>query len=212
MQNPYSKALDEESVTIGDKNPFNDIVTDNTKEKSNTKPERKFHFEERRKTDNYFNLILASDYRDIELEIRGLRYVSYIDTKSGKKVVELERKNDHYLNEDGAEYLLTKLRMHTSSDLKLGFLSEENFKRTMGIFTRTFIRFMKENLGELGMNTEKKQRKGVLLTVAIINRITSVYSRSIQGIENRRSHGDITLSGNLEGEKESKFDLDSATN
>ena len=210
MANPYAEELERQSKKIGDKNPFNDeIVVEKNTDKELVK---KFHYEERHKSNNYFNLILDSDFKDIELEILGLRYVSYVDPKTGKKVVELERKEGHYLNESGAEYLLTKLRMHTSSDLKLGFLTEENFKRTMTIFTRTFIRFMKENLQDLGMDTEKLQRKGVLLTIAIVNRVYSVYSRSIMGSENKRSHGDITLSGNLEGEKEAKFDMDSSTN
>lgn len=212
MSNPYADALEKESKTISDDNPFSETSTSEARNINTEKPtEKKLYYEEKKKSNNYFNLILDSDYKDIELEIRGLRYISYIN-ESGKKIIELENKPDHYLNEDGAEYILTKLRMHTSSDLKLGFLTEEEFKRTMGIFTRTFIRFMKENLQELGMDTEKKQRKGVILTVAIINRVRSVYSRSISGRENKRSHGDISLSGNLEGEKEAKFDLDSATN
>lgn len=209
----YTKALDEEMRIIDKTNPFRQSNEGEEHTKIETKNiERKFHYEEKIKSNNYFNLILDSSYSDIEMEIRGLRYVYYIHPTTKKKIIELERKKNHYLSEDGAEYLLTELKLHTATDLKLGFITDEEFKRTMDIFINRFTFFMKQNLYNLGMDTEEKARKGVMLCIAIINRIRAVYSRSIEGRENKRSHGDITLSGNLEGERDAKFDLEGARN
>lgn len=215
MKNKYTEALQEEIKSIDAKNPFsNDIKKVNINENvtSMKDVEKSVYYEERRKSSSYFNLILDSDYRDIELEIRGLRYVQFTHPVTGKKVVELERKKNHYLSEDGAEYVLTELKLHTNPDIKLGHMTIDDYKRTMDLIQEVFSTFMQDSMIVLGMDTEEKQRKGVLLTVAIINRIRAVYSRSIGGAENKRSHGDISLSGNLEGEKEAKFDLDQARN
>ncbi len=212
----YADAMNVEMELIDKANPFNktDEEPSNTPPRENSQNkliDKKIHYEEKTKSNSYFNLILDSSYNDIEMEIRGLRYMYYKDSK-GKKIVELERKPNHFLSEEGAEYLLTELRMHTNTDLKLGFITDEEFKRTMDIFINRFTFFMKQNLYNLGMDTEEKARKGVMICIAIINRVRSVYSRSIEGRENKRSHGDITLSGNLEGDREAKFDLDGARN
>jgi len=217
MPNEYAEELNKEIELLKEQNPFNNdsqvIITDN-ENKNNGKhtPEKKDFYEEKTKSKNYFSLILDSDYQDIELEIRGLRYVTYRDEKTGKKIVELEKKKNHYLSSSGAEYLLGTLRMNTATDLKLGLIKEDEFKQTMDIFTKNFIRFMKENLEVLGMDTEEKQRKGVVLTISIINRVRSVFSRSIGGAENKRSHGDIHLSGGLDMDREERFNLEEARN
>lgn len=213
MKNKYTEALEKEIKAIDSKNPFaNEIKKVNIDTNNNKAMKKTAYYEERKRSSSYFNLILDSDYRDIELEIKGLRYVQFIDPITGKKVVELERKENHYLSEDGAEYVLTELKLHTNPDIKLGHMTIDDYKRTMDLIQEVFSTFMQDSMIVLGMDTEAKQRKGVLLTVAIVNRIRAVYSRSIGGTENKRSHGDISLSGNLEGEKEAKFDLDHARN
>lgn len=211
----YTEALNDEIKLIDKENPFNKSTEEENQdvfENDSKSIDKKFHYEEKVKSNSYFNLILDSSYNDIEMEIRGLRYMYYNHPKTGKKIIELERKKNHFLSEEGAEYLLTELKLHTSTDLKLGFITDEEYKRTMDIFINRFVFFMKQNTYNLGMDTEEKARKGVMITIAIINRIKFVYSRSIEGRENKRSHGDITLSGNLEGEREAKFDLDGARN
>ena len=74
------------------------------------------------------------------------------------------------------------------------------------------ISYIRNNLYNLGMNNENKQRKARPLIVMLLNRIRSVYSRSIEGVENKRSHGDIKLSGQLEPDREEKFNLQDAQN
>lgn len=218
-KNPYGEALKEEAKEIDSGNPFADIEKDNKSKQVNvgdSKENRKIiksaYYEEKQKSNNYFSLILDSDFKTIEMEIRGLRYVTYNDPKTGKKIVELERKDDHYLSQQGGEYILNYLQMNTSTDLKLGHLTEKEFKQTMDLLIKSFIRFIRQNLEKFGADTYEKQDKTVQLTIATLNRIRSVYSRSIEGQENRRSHGDITLSGNLEGDREDKFNLEETRN
>ena len=212
MGNPYSDALIEETKTLDGNNPFNEISDEKEVQIKDKSTKRKFHYEDKKKPNNYFNLILDSDYKDMELDIKGLRYVTYQDKISGKKIIELERRENHYLSEEGAEDLLMELKGHLSSDIKLGVLKEEEFLMTMEIVRKTFIKYIRNNLERLGMDTESKQRKARPLIVMILNRIRAVYSRSISGIENKRSHGDINLSGALDMENDSKFILDDEKN
>ncbi len=222
MDNPYKQALETEMKSIDKDNPFvkeNDEKEEDNPSKvkiinSNNKGDinKTLHYEERPRTNSYFNLILDSDFRTIELETRGLRYVTFKDPTTGKKVIQLERKEGHYLSQEGGEYILNFLQMNTSTDLKLGHLTEKEFKQTMEILTKSFISFIRQNLQKLGADTYEKQDKVVQLTIATLNRIRSVYSRSIEGKENKRSHGDITLTGALDMERENKFNLEDIRN
>jgi len=214
MSNPYSAALDEEVKTIDANNPFNQQI----KEEKTQRPKgeeirtKTPIIQEIRKSNNYFNLILDSDFRDIELEIRGLRKVQFVNTETGKKTEEYELKENHYLTQDGAEFLITQLKMHTPADMKLGHLTQDEFKITMASFHEEFMDFIQDHMNILGMFSFEEQNKGLLLGLAIINRVRAVYSRSIGGTENKRSHGDITLSGNLESDKEDRFNLEDKRN
>lgn len=209
MGNKYEEELKKERESIKSKNPFvkKPIPTNQPKHESTKKP----YYLEKEKSNSYFNLILDSDYEALELDIRGLRYVSYRDAK-GKEIIELERRDNHYLSVDGAEDLLIELKGHLSTDIKLGFLKEKEFLLTQEIIRKTFIKYIRKNLERLGMDTETKQRKARPLIVMILNRIRSVYSQSITGQVNKSSHGDISLSGALDGERDSKFKLEDSKN
>lgn len=211
MGNKYADELKKEQGLLEKANPFSK-KKDNKKEYSNEAYVKKPYHETAEKSNSYFNLILDSDYKNMELDIKGLRYVTYTDRTSGKKIVELERRENHYLSEEGAEDLLMELKGHLSSDIKLGILTQDEFLMTMEIVRKTFIKYIRNNLERLGMDTENKQRKARPLIVMILNRIRAVYSRSISGIENKRSHGDINLSGALDMENDSKFILDDEKN
>lgn len=213
MGNPYSEALTKTMASLDKDNPLKN--KDNNKEEikiSNDKIKKTIHYEDKPKSNSYFNLILDSDFKSIEMEIRGLRYITYKDPVTGKKIVELERKENHYLSQEGGEYILNYLQMNTSTDLKLGHLTEKEFKQTMDLLTKSFIRFIRESLERIGANTYEKQNKTIQLTVATLNRIRAVYSRSIEGKENKRSHGDIKLTGALDLEKEKRFNLEDSQN
>lgn len=209
--NQYAEELKKERASIKNKNPFNKSKPKNTVKKISGTIIKKPYYEPTEKSSGYFNLILDSDYRDIELDIRGLKYVSYKD-ENGKEIVELERRNNHYLSEDGAEDLLIEMKGHLSPDIKLGLLTINEFLLIQNIIRKTFIKYIRNNLERLGMDTEEKQRKARPLIVMILNRIRSVYSRSIAGTENKRSHGDISLTGGLDLEKANKFNLEDAKN
>lgn len=211
MGNKYAEELKKEQILLEKSNPFSKKRKENKDIKYEDCEKKPYH-ETTEKSNSYFNLILDSDYKDMELDIKGLRYVTYQDKISGKKIIELERRENHYLSEEGAEDLLMELKGHLSSDIKLGVLKEEEFLMTMEIVRKTFIKYIRNNLERLGMDTESKQRKARPLIVMILNRIRAVYSRSISGIENKRSHGDINLSGALDMENDSKFILDDEKN
>jgi hypothetical protein len=212
-QNKYVEELKKEQELLTNKNPFKKTKTHETspkpKEKIITKETP--HYKEKVKSSGYFNLILDSDYQDLELEIRGLRYVKRTDEK-GKEKVYLEKKEDHYLSDDGAEDILLELKAHLNTDIKLGFLTVDEFLQTQDIIRKSFIKYMRNNMHRLGMDDESKQRKARTLIVMILMRIRSAYSRSVRGVENKRSHGDINLSGQLDNEKEDKFKIDQIKN
>jgi hypothetical protein len=211
MADKYAEELQKERKLISNINPF----------KSKKKfPQRKFTDKERKsvpfvnqenKSENYFNLILGSDFRDIEMQIRGLKYYKDID-ESGKEVLIMKKVNNHYLSDEGAEELIFELISHLNSDIKLGFMSRDEFLQSQEIICKFFISYITNNLYKLGMDTEEKQRKSPTLTNAILLRIRSVYSRSIGGKENERSHGDIKLSGDLDMQKEDRFRLEDMKN
>lgn len=155
------------------------------------------HYEQRKKPEDYFGRILSSDFEDIELEIRGLRLVKEYDKFTGKEKVVYKRRQEHYLSEEGAEDLLLELKGHLSSDIKLGILTQDEFLKTQDIIRKGVVSYISNNLYQLGMDTEAKQRKAPTLIIMLLNRIRSVYSRSILGKENERSHGDLKISGDL---------------
>ncbi len=215
MANKYAEQMAVEKELLSRSNPFSSRTGKRPRPSLKkpikiSPPIKTSHFEPKEKSNNYFSLILGSDYEDLEVDIRGLRYISYM--KGGKEVIKLERKENHYLSESGAEDLLMELKGHISTDIKLGFLTEKEFLKTQQIITSTLIKYIRNNLQKLGMDTEDKQRKARPLIVMILNRIRSVYSQSIQGTVNKRSHGDITLSGGLDNDMHGRFDLQDQKN
>lgn len=205
---PFKKKI--KKVIIKPKeNPVEDYESEE-EEESEEEPKKivkKPYYEPKEKPNNYFNLILGSDHEDLELDLRGLRYVHYND-ELGNPVVELERKEGHYLSETGAEDLIMELKGHLSTDIKLGFLTNDEFLKIQQIISKTIIKYIRNNLERLGMDTEEKQRKARPLIVMLLNRIRSVYSQSIGGSVNKSSHGDISLSGGLDAERDEKYHLE----
>jgi len=121
--NKYAAELKKEKKLIARGNPFNQKRT-KTKEKEKV---RSLPFvNPKDKGGSYFSLILGSDFEDLEMEIRGLRYYKEIDT-FGKEVVTTKRIENHYLSEQGAEDLLLELKAHLSSDIKLGVMTRDEF-------------------------------------------------------------------------------------
>lgn len=163
------------------------------------------------KSGNYFHLILGSDFEDLEMEIRGLRYYKDIDDKKNEILITKRIKN-HYLSEEGAEDLLLELKAHLSSDIKLGVMTREEFLMEQDIIRKFLVSYISNNLYKLGMDTEEKQRKAPTLIVMMLSRIRAVYSRSVAGMENQRSHGDIKLSGELDFQREDRFRMDELKN
>lgn len=163
------------------------------------------------KSGNYFHLILSSDFEDLEMEIRGLRYYKDIDDR-GKEILVTRRIKNHYLSEEGAEDLLLELKAHLSSDIKLGVMTREEFLMEQDIIRKFLVSYISNNLYKLGMDTEEKQRKSPTLIVMMLSRIRAVYSRSVAGMENQRSHGDIKLSGDLDFQREERFRINDMKN
>ncbi len=208
ITNPYAKELKKEEELIKKSNPFSKTKSIS---KEGIKKVKTPYYIENEKSNSYFNLILDSDYQSMELDIKGLRYVSYKDDR-GKEIIELERRPNHYLSEEGSEDLLMELKGHLSTDIKLGFMTSKEFLQTQEIIRKSLIKYIRKNLERLGMDTETKQRKARPLIVMILNRIRSVYSQSIQGQVNKSSHGDIKLSGALDLENDQKFKIEEKKN
>ena len=159
----------------------------------------------------YFSLLLEPDYAKLEMKIRGLRQFKTKD-KFGKENTILKKVKDHYLSEEGAEEIITLLSSYVGSDMKLGVLTSDEFLQTMDIIRKVLISFVQNNLYSLGMDTEQKQRKANTLCNMILVRIRQVLSRSISGTENERSHGDIKLTGELDYQKEDRFNMEDIKN
>ena len=197
--NKYAEELERERKIIARGNPFAEEPA--TPQITTKAPESVPYVTAKKKDTNYFNMILGSDFEDLEMEIRGLRYYKELDIH-GSYIITTKRRANHYLSEDGAEDLLLELKAHLSSDIKLGILTMDEFKMTQDIIRKFLISYVSNNLFMLGMDTEEKQRKAPTLLVMMLARIRAVYSRSVAGIENQRSHGDIKLSGDLDLNKE----------
>lgn len=203
----YAAELEKERTILDSKNPFKEKKKVEAKEDKKRHP----HHVEKKKPTNYFSLILSSDFEDLELEIRGLRYVKVIDDKGREKVI-LEKKTDHYLSDDGAEDILTELKAYLNPDNKLGRMTHEEFLRSQEIIRKAFTKYFRKSLYRLGMDTEDKQRKMRPLATMILLRIRQVFSRSIEGKENQLSHGEIKLAGDLDSQKQDRFSLEDAKN
>ncbi len=145
------------------------------------------------------------------MEIRGLRYYKEIG-KNGKTEIITKRVAGHYLSEQGAEDLLLELKAHLSSDIKLGVMTRDEFLQQQEIIRKWLHSYISNNLYKLGMDTEEKQRKSPTLFVMMMARIRSVYSRSIAGMENKASHGDIKITGDLDIQKEDRFRMEDMKN
>ena len=201
MTDKYAEELEKERGVLEKSNPFKKLQSNHPNKnivvnKSNV---RSVPFSSKKDKDSsYFHMILGSDFEDIEMEIRGLRYYKDIDDDTGKEVLVMRKIEDHYLSEQGAEDLLSELKGHTNPDIKLGFMSRDEFLMQMDIIRKFLVSYINNNLYKIGMDSEQKQRKAPTLIVMILARIRSVYSRSIAGKENERSHGQMNLSGELD--------------
>lgn len=196
MSNRYADELKKEKQIIEESNPlFKKFTTENQQQKDGI---RSVPFTTKKdRSGNYFHMILSSDFEDLEMEIRGLRYYKDIDV-NGKEILVTRKVENHYLSEEGAEDLLLELKGHLSSDIKLGVMTRDEFLMMQDIIRKFLVSYITNNLYKLGMDTEEKQRKSPTLIVMMLSRIRAVYSRSIAGLENERSHGDIKLSGDLD--------------
>jgi hypothetical protein len=210
MGNKYAEELEKEKELLIKDNPFNKKQETKTDKKEKTIRSLPY-VEEKDSSTNYFSLILSSDFRDLEMEIRGLRYYKEID-KNGREIITTKRIEGHYLSEQGADDLLLELKAHLSSDIKLGVMTRDEHLQQNEIIRKFLHSYLMNNLYKLGMDTEEKQRKAPTLFTMMMARIRSVYSRSIAGLENRRSHGDIKLSGELDMQKEDRFKLEDMKN
>lgn len=207
MVNKYAEQLDQETKRISESNPFSKRKKQEIRRKARITP----HVSRKEKDNNYFNLILTSDFEDLEMDIRGLREYKIIDSKGKQKFI-YKRRPNHYLSEDGAEDLLLELRTHLSPDIKLAIFTRDEFLLSQEAIRKQLMSYITNNLYSLGMDTEQKQRNAALLCNRILLRIRAVYSRNVAGIENERSHGEIKLAGEIDMKKEDRFRMDEYKN
>lgn len=210
MANKYADELEKEGKLIAMDDPFSKQRKTQYKKEGGKIRSVPF-IRDKDESSNYFNLILSSDFRDLEMHIRGLREYREID-KNGGEVITTKRIGGHYLSEKGADDLLSDFCAHLNSDIKLGVMTRDEFLQQMEIIRKWTHSYINNNLYNLGMDTEEKQRKSPSLFTMIMARTRSVYSRSIAGMENKRSHGDIKLSGELDIQREDRYKLEDMKN
>jgi hypothetical protein len=211
--NKYADELEKERELVEKANPFTARKLKPVENDINAPVKKSVPFMAKRDKDsNYFHMILGSDFEDLEMEIRGLRYYKDIDERTGKETLIMRRIDNHYLSEVGADDLILELKAHLSSDIKLGRLSRKEFLMQMEIIRKFLVSYVTNNLYKLGMDTEQKQRKSPTLLVMMLSRIRSVYSRSIGGQENNLSHGDMKFSGELDYGQNDKFKMEDMKN
>lgn len=197
MSNKYAEELAAEKKLIEESNPL--LKIKDFKEKQENKGTRSVPFTTKKdKHNNYFNLILSTDFEDLEMEIKGLMWGKEINEETGKTELIMMRNPNHYLSEDGALTILGLIKPHLSVGVKLGIMTREEFCQLQEIIRKTVGSFVQNNLYSLGMDSESKQRNAAPLLNMILATIRQEYSRSIAGLENERSHGDIKLSGDLD--------------
>lgn len=215
MTNKYAQELKKERGIISKGNPFlkkkrnpGNLMKDiRSKKKEAPIP----YVKQEDQQMNYFSLLLGGEFKDIELDIRGLR-LEEERLPGGKKNLVYKRRPGHFLSEAGAEDLLQELKTHLHPDIKLAIFTRDEYLKAMDAIRKHFISFLQNNLYRLGMDTEEKQRNAPVLANRVLLRIRAVYSRSVGGKENERSHGDIELKGNLDSEREDRFRIESIKN
>jgi hypothetical protein len=152
------------------------------------------------KPESFYHFILENQYQDLEKLIRG-----YKDVLNRDKQWIIVQKEDHCFTEEESEEIVRTAQAHLSTDIKLGFFTEEEFKIFMLAlvkeFAAQFRSIAETRYGRYGSYKKQMRMKELNLTIytALMARIKANYSRAIKGSENRMTHDSTKAQESLGG-------------
>lgn len=169
-------------------NPYNNFY-DDVNIRTAQKPESFHHF------------ILENQYQDLERSIRGFKDVYNKD----KQEWEIKRKQEHCFTDEEAEEILRTAQSHLATDIKLSFISKETFPLLMDAIYKQisfiFRSISEYQYGRYGAFEKQYEMKveNLKIFLELMTRIQANYSRAIQGVENKSTHGSIKTQESLQG-------------
>ena len=154
------------------------------------------------KPESFHHFILENQYKDLERSIRGFKDVFNKQTQQW----EIKRKKEHCFTDEEAEEILRTAQSHLATDIKLSFISKEAFPLIMDALYKQ-IEFIFRRIAEYEYgryNDYEKQgemkTENLKIFLELITRIQANYSRAIQGVENKSTHGSVKAQESLQGE------------
>jgi uncharacterized protein YecA (UPF0149 family) len=152
------------------------------------------------KPESFYHFILENQYQDLEKLIRG-----YKDVLNKDKQWVIIAKEEHCFTDEESEEIVRTAQAHLSTDIKLGFMTEEEFRIMMLAlvheFEAQFTSIAETRYGRYGSYKAQMRMKELNLTIliALLSRIKSNYSRAIKGSENRMTHDSTKAQESLGG-------------
>jgi hypothetical protein len=153
------------------------------------------------KPESFHHFILENQYKDLERSIRGFKDVYVKETQQW----EIKRKQEHCFTDEEAEEILRTAQSHLATDIKLSFISKEAFPLMMDALFKQILFLFKQiaeyRYGRYGSYEKQYEMKAENLKIflELITRIQANYSRAIQGIENKNTHGSVKGQESLQG-------------
>lgn len=163
-------------------------------------PQQELGIKVSQKPESFYHFILENQYQDLEKLIRG-----YKDVLNKDKQWVIIKKDEHCFTDEESEELVRTAQAHLSTDIKLGFFTEEEFKIFMLALVRDFaaqFRSVAESrYGRYGSYKKQMRMKELNITIymALMARIKANYSRAIKGSENKMTHDSTKAQESLGG-------------
>lgn len=155
------------------------------------------------KPESFHHFILENQYKDLERSIRGFKDVYNKETQQW----EIKRKQEHCFTDEEAEEILRTAQSHLATDIKLSFISKETYPLLMDALFKQLLYLFRQiseyRYGRYGSFEKQYEMKAENLKIFIelMTRIQANYSRAIQGVENKSTHGSVRTQESLQGEK-----------
>ena len=170
------------------------------------------------KPESFHHFILENQYKDLEKSIRGYKDVYDKQTRQW----ETKRKDEHCFTDEESEDILRTAQSHLATDIKLGYISKEQFPlymdalyKTISFIFYSYAEYRYGRYNKKGQNGEiiedlDKQYKMKLqnhkIFLELWTRIQANYSRSIQGQENKYTHESVQGQESLQSSGMDDFD------
>lgn len=175
---------------------------------------------------SFHHFILENQYKDLEKSIRGYKDVYDKDTQQWK----VKRKKAHCFTDEEAEEILRTAQSHLATDIKLGWIKKDSFGDYMDAVYKE-VAFLFESIAEYRYGRynkfTKKDKNGKKKFISVAyqaqynmklqnqkiflelwTRIQANYSRSIEGNENKATHGSVKGQESLQGGGDGEFRRD----